>query len=33
MDTIFIFVAVVLATFVLIVFPIWKDDDDNNWDQ
>jgi hypothetical protein len=31
MDTIFIFVAVVLATFVLIVLPL-RDDDENNWD-
>lgn len=32
MDTIFIFVAIVLAAFVLIVFPL-RNDDENNWDQ
>jgi len=33
MSTIVIFAAIVLVAFVLVVFPIWKDEDDNNWDQ
>lgn len=33
MSTIFIFAAIVLVAFVLIVFPLWDNDDDNNWDQ
>lgn len=32
MDTIFIFIGIVLVTFVLIVLPL-RNDDDNNWDE
>jgi hypothetical protein len=32
MNTIFIFIGIVLVAFVLIVFPL-RDDDENNWDQ
>lgn len=32
MSTIVIFAAIVLVAFVLVVFPLWRDDE-NNWDQ
>ncbi len=32
MDTIFIFIGIVLVAFVLIVLPL-RNDDDNNWDE